>query len=137
MNKNNLIDIENMQKKVIYNKNNLTCVGTIQKNTTFEWEVKYNVIPNFKGNDNDYAYIETKLEKFHLENKNGTIVAVEDELSNDGKKQVILNQLKELDKVVPDIIEDIIKQGNYKINKTNQDIINQKAALRQQLSELT
>ena len=69
---------------IIYSKANLMCVGVVQKEyptmieNPFAWEIENNVIPNFGGTESDYSTIETDLTRFHLENVNGEVVAVED-----------------------------------------------------------
>jgi hypothetical protein len=73
-------------KTIIYRKSDLRCVGTIQENTTFGWEIEHNVIPNFNGTESDYESIETNFERFHLERVNGEVVVIEDELTDDEKK---------------------------------------------------
>lgn len=55
-----------------------------------------------------------------------------DEIKIDSKNKII-NKLKELDLIVPRVVEDIIKQSNFKIDVKTLDIIKQKEELRKQL----
>lgn len=121
----------------IYNKNTLVIVGQIQHNTSFEWEIEHNVIPNFGGVAEYYDLIETNLTRFHLErNESGEVIAVEDGLTIAEQRQMIINQLAELDKIVPRILEDIVVQGDFNLHQSKFDTITQKQGLRQQLQEL-
>lgn len=63
--------------KIIYRKSDLELMGTVPNNMTIEQEIELNVIPNFGGLKEDYSFIETELNDFHLENKNGVIIVVE------------------------------------------------------------
>ena len=123
-------------KSIIYNQSSLDCVGNIQENTTFKWEIENNVIPNFGGIESDYSTIETDLTRFHLETINGEVVAIEDGLTIEEQKQDILNQLKALDAQLMDgrVIEDII--SGVPIHQSKLDIITQKESLREQLQNL-
>ena len=87
-------------KKLIYRKSDLTFVGTVQNNTTLEWELKNNVIPNFGGVNEDYSVIETEIEKPRLIDNNGVIEVQERPKTNDEIKQEILTELSELDKII-------------------------------------
>lgn len=120
-------------RQVIYRKTDLIKVGLMQDNTTFEWELEHNVIPNFGGVESDYTTIETNLQRFHLESIGGVVVAVEDGLTIEKQRQAILNQLKELDLQLMDgrIIEDII--SGTPIHQSKLDIISQKVMLREEL----
>ena len=53
--------------KIIYNKTTLNLVGTLADNMALEEEIELNVIPNFGGTIDDYDYIETDKQNFHLE----------------------------------------------------------------------
>ena len=64
-------------KKLIYRKSDLTLVGAIQTNTTFEWEIENNAIPNFGGRIEDYSLVETDIEKPKLINNNGVVEIIE------------------------------------------------------------
>ena len=124
-------------KTIVYKKSDLMCVGMIQYGTTFEWEIEHNVIPNFGGVESDYATITTDLDRFHLENIDGVVGAVENGLTLDEQKQAIINQLNELDKIVDRqserIYEDTNTTPSYQLVI---DTIAQKQALRLQLQEL-
>ena len=52
------------------------------------------------------------------------------------EKQIIINQLLQLDLIIPRVLEDIIAQGNFTLHQSKLDIISQKEFLRQQLQEL-
>ncbi|EPY2274476.1 hypothetical protein ACXAUS_003375 [Clostridium sporogenes] len=67
---------------IIYRKTDLRCVGSVMNNMTVEQEIEFNVIPNFGGNIEDYSFIETDIEKFHLEQENGEIVIVKDKINS-------------------------------------------------------
>ena len=85
-------------RKIIYRKSDLRCVGTIQHNTTFEWELEHNVIANFGGLAEDYDFVETQLEgAIHVENNDGVILVLENEPTSEEIKNGILKNLKELD----------------------------------------
>ncbi len=62
---------------IIYRKTDLELMGTVLDNMTIEQEIELNVIPNFGGLKEDYSFIETELNDFHLERKDGTIIVVE------------------------------------------------------------
>jgi hypothetical protein len=126
----------NLMKKIIYRKSDLICVGTIQDNTNFEWEIENNVIPNFGGVADDYEEIEVNCNRFKLEQQGDIIISVEVGLTTNEQKNIILNQLAQLDIIVPRIVEDIIEQGNFTIHQSKIDIITQKQTLRQQLQDL-
>lgn len=122
---------------IIYDKQTLRCVGKIQNNTNFEWEIEHNVIPNFGGAIEDYSVIETDLIRFHLENINGEIVAVEDGLSIEVQKNKIKSELNDLDKLIPRVLEDIIEQSGYTLHPSKLAVLEQKKELRKQLNELS
>ena len=52
------------------------------------------------------------------------------------QKQDILRELKELDKEIPRILEDIIEHTNFTPHKNKSDIIDRKKQLREQLKNL-
>lgn len=65
-------------RTIIYKKSNLQCVGVVDGNTTFEWELEYNVIPNFGGFEVDYDFVETNhLNNIELQLIDGVVTAVE------------------------------------------------------------
>ena len=68
----------------------------------------------------------------YIQEKN---IKIEEEALNK-QKQDILRELKELDKEIPRIIEDIIEHINYTPHKSKSDIIDKKKQLRQQLKNL-
>lgn len=66
------------------------------------------------------------------------IIEISTELSIEQQKQNILSQLAQLDLIVPRIIEDIYNQSvpQYTLHQSKLYIMEQKQALRAQLSEL-
>jgi len=74
-------------KKIIYRKSDLRCVGTLCADMALNQEVKLNVIPNFGGDIEDYSTIETDIDNFHLENRNGKIIIVENKVEFIPKSQ--------------------------------------------------
>jgi precorrin isomerase len=123
-------------KKIIYRKSDLACVGVVQENTTFEWEMGHNVIPNFGGTIEDYDWCETGINRVKLVKNGNEVQAVEREDTKEEKQEKILRQLAELDKTISRILEDIVAQGNFNLHQSKLDIIAQKKALRQQLKDL-
>ena len=101
-------------KRVIYNINNLKIVGVIQNNTNFEWELNNNVIPNFGGTIEDYAFIETNLTYFKLNKNNGVVEVSSIEAPDVVKKNLAKKELAELlkDFDVLDLLLDVISTNN-------------------------
>jgi len=64
-------------KQIIYRISDLQCVGVIDGGTTLEWQLEFNVIPNFGGINADYAVIETDLNNIELKLVDGVVTAVE------------------------------------------------------------
>lgn len=63
---------------VVYNKSTLACVGTVASGMTVGQELELNVIPNFGGVAEDYDFIETSEDLFHLELINDVVTVVTD-----------------------------------------------------------
>lgn len=85
-------------KTIIYNKSTLNICGQVQPNTTLEWQIEYNVIPNFDGIISDYDSIETEFERFHLErNEYNEVIALENPKTKEELQTPILQQLSVLD----------------------------------------
>ena len=58
------------------------------------------------------------------------------ELTTEQQKQNILNELSELDKIIPRPLEDVIRYGTGFVYEDNQAILDKKAELRNELKTL-
>ena len=125
-------------KTIVYRKSDLLCVGVLQEDTTFEWEVENNVIPNHDGTVDDYAAIETDLKRFHLENINGVVTVIEDGLTIEEQNKITIQSIQQYDN--PRDAETIFEILKAKGILTDEDLpqsikerFDSKNALRQQL----
>lgn len=135
-------------KTIIYRKSDLFIAGQLQYNypksidNTFAWEIENNVIPNFGGTKEDYATLETKFTRFHLEkNDFGEVVAVEDGLTIEEQRNVILGQMTQLDNPRDaESIFDVLKAkgilSENDLPEATRERFAQKKLLRQQLQNL-
>jgi hypothetical protein len=122
-------------RTIIYRKSDLQCVGQLQSNTDFEWEIEHNVIPNFGGVIEDYESIETDVDKVLLYRDGDDVEAVETEPTEEEKEFLIKKELKQLDNEVSRLLEDMIAQGSFIVHQSKLDVIARKQELRQQLTE--
>ena len=64
---------------ICYRKKDLQLVGTVLPNLKPSEEILLNVIPNFGGTIEDYDWIETDEQYFHLELLEGLVSVVKDD----------------------------------------------------------
>ena len=112
-------------------------VGNIQKGTDFNWEFLKNVRPNFGGVENDFAEIETDVERPKLVNNDGVISVIERPDTEAEIKQFIKDELNELEKTISSDVEDIWEAINKKPpQEAKKQAIERKKFLREQLKGL-
>ena len=85
---------------ICYRKSDLRLVGTVPDNIEPKQEIQLNVIPNFGGTIDDYAFIETDELHFHLELIDGEITIVKDERPIEINPPTLEEQLSEKDKQI-------------------------------------
>jgi hypothetical protein len=134
-----LLIIDKITKKVIENHgtNSLFPDGNIPNTELKENEEAIRVNDDSEEarlilNAYDYSFqngilkINKTLEQYKQEQINTT----------DYKKQIILQELTQLDIEIPRIVEDLIKHTNFKPHKSKEDTIARKNLLREQLQNL-
>lgn len=123
-------------QKLIYNKSNLNFVGKIQDNSTLEWEIKNNVIPNQGGEPSDYGVIETDIKRPTLKKGLKGIEVIERPKSNKELESVITEELSFLDSSVTRDVEDIWEHLKAEPpTEEKREVIKRKKELRQKLKE--
>ncbi len=120
----------------IYRKSDLSRLSGIQDESQFKQVFDDCIKPNYGGTESDYATIETNLKRFHLENVNGVVVAVEDGLTIEEQKQTILTELEKPDMQLIDELIEFCETKGFKSSTKNKNIVEKRKLLKQQLQDL-